>query len=251
MDSASVLIPLDRLTARQRECLELAAQHRTSKEIGRRLQISPKTVDRHIEEAVRKLDVVDRSAAVRLLLEAEGPPRFSAQTVPAQGFVGHGENPHGEFAPVSEAALQGQGLAREGESTYGQTVADVHLERRTGRPGDPGRDLAAEEGDMLVAGAAETGLGEFITRRAPRGDHQYGYSPWGVAPIRGWAPEPVRRLGWVVVIAAGLALVAGALIGSYDLMSSLHRIKAGPVAQLTAGSVYRAPRRVGGVDLGA
>lgn len=229
MDSPDTAGGLNRLTARQRECLALAAQHRTSKEIGRRLQISPKTVDRHIEEAVRKLDVTDRAAAVRLLIEVEagvGAP----QPVVSEAFYDYGDNPHGERAPVFEAALAGHGSAREGESSHGQAPADVHLDRRSGRPGDPGRNLAAEEGDVLVAGAAEAGLGHFIAGRAPGGNHQYGNPPWGIAPIRGWAPEPARRLGWVAVIAAGLALAAGALIGSYDLMSALHRIAAGPTA---------------------
>ena len=39
------------------------------------------------------------------------------------------------------------------------------------------------------------------------------------------------------MIAAGLALAAGALIGSYDLMSALHRFRAGPQAQVSASVV--------------
>ena len=234
MDSPAALALLDRLTARQRECLELVAQHWTSKEIGRRLQIAPKTVDRHIEEAVHRFGVNDRAAAVRLLLQA-GLAR-EPKTFAVQRTGDGGDDPHGERSPVLEAALSSDGLDRGGGNTYGQTVADVHLDRRTGRPGDPRRNLAAEESGVLVAGAAETGLGGFTARRTPGGDHQYGASPWGVAPPRGWAPEPVRRLGWVLIIAAGLALVAGALIGSYDLMSAIHRIYHHPVAQVSAGS---------------
>ena len=40
-----------------------------------------------------------------------------------------------------------------------------------------------------------------------------------------------------MVIAAGLALAAGALIGSYDLMSALHRFRTGSEAQVSASVV--------------
>ena len=211
---------LDRLTRRQRECLELAAQHFTSKEIGRRLDIAPKTVDRHIEEAVRKLGALDRAAAVRRLL-AEGRTAVATIQRPADG---HGEEPHGESAPMVPLAAAGHPLGRGGEGTHGQTAVDVHLERRAGRPGDLRRDLAAEESGVLVAGTAEAEFGYYVSGRASGGDHQYGNPPWGIARGGGWAPEPVRRLAWVAAIAAGLALAAGVLIGSYDLMSNLNRI---------------------------
>ena len=61
---------------------------------------------------------------------------------------------------------------------------------------------------------------------APGGDQQFGHAPWGgTAPASAGAPEPARRLVWVAVIAAGLALTAGSLIGAYDLMSGLEHIR--------------------------
>jgi DNA-binding CsgD family transcriptional regulator len=230
MDALAVSL-LDRLTPRQRECLELAADHWTSKEIGRRLNIAPKTVDRHIEEAVKKLGVADRAAAVRLLL---GEPARTALS-PA-GDPGYGVNPHGERAPMVGAVVARQPSLRGSEGSHGQAAVDVHLDGRAGRLGDPGRNLAAEESGVLVAGTAEAEFGHFVSGRASGGDHQYGNPPWGIARGGGWAPEPVRRLVWVAAITAGLALTAGALIGSYDLMSNLSRIGVDMAHHSTAGS---------------
>jgi DNA-binding CsgD family transcriptional regulator len=249
MSSPPAPDPLGRLTARQRECLSLAARHWTSKDIARQLDISPKTVDRHVEEAVRKLGAADRAAAVRLLLAAEVDAALPAlpvvqQSQVGQGFPSHGDNPHGEFAPVLELAAAGHAFSRGGETTHGQTAADVHLERRTGGFGDSGRHLAAQEGGVAI-GTAEAGFADFITQRAPGGDRQYGDPPWGrTASFRTWAPEPARRLGWVLAIAAGLALTAGALVGSFDMLSALHRLKTPPTPISAAGSSTQPRGRV-------
>ncbi len=61
-----------RLTPRQYEVLGLIAQRYTSKEVGRHLDLSPKTVDRHVEEAVARLGVSNRAEAARLFLEGQG-----------------------------------------------------------------------------------------------------------------------------------------------------------------------------------
>ena len=61
----------DRLSARQRECLELAADGLTSFGIGERLGISPRTVDEHLLMACAALGVRTRIQAVaRLALQA-------------------------------------------------------------------------------------------------------------------------------------------------------------------------------------
>ncbi len=86
MDSPRAQSVLDRLTARQLQCLTLAARHWTSKDIARQLEIAPKTVDRHIEEAVRKLGVADRAAAVRILR----PHPWGSFPWGAGPHVGHG-----------------------------------------------------------------------------------------------------------------------------------------------------------------
>jgi DNA-binding NarL/FixJ family response regulator len=60
--------PLDRLSAREREVLTLAAEGYSSTEIGERLGISGKTVETYRERLMDKLDLHHRSELVRLAL---------------------------------------------------------------------------------------------------------------------------------------------------------------------------------------
>lgn len=58
------------LSKRQLTCLELAAEGLTSKEIARRMRLSPSTVDNHIRAASARLGASGRREAVRLLKHA-------------------------------------------------------------------------------------------------------------------------------------------------------------------------------------
>lgn len=72
LEGASVL---GGLTDKQRQVLDLLIQHKTSKEIARRLSISPHTVDQRIQFAKDKLGARTRSEAAvayRRLLETCG-----------------------------------------------------------------------------------------------------------------------------------------------------------------------------------
>ena len=62
---------LPRLTAREREILDLVAEGMTNAEIAERLWVSPGTVRRHLENIYAKLGVHTRTAAVALF--REGP----------------------------------------------------------------------------------------------------------------------------------------------------------------------------------
>ena len=227
--------PLANLTVRQRECLERAAQHWTSKDIGRHLGISPKTVDRHLEEAIRRLGVHDRLAAVRLL---RGSGLMASATLvrpPSRnGGDPPGDDPHAEASPATPPSPPLHDWGRGGETFHGQTDLDVHLDRRSGRPGESGRHTATEEGGVLVAGTIEGGFGGHVAGRAVGGDRKHGAAPSGGAfGAYERTPEPVRRLGWILVIAAGLALTAGAFIGSYDLLAGFHRMAPAAAASAT------------------
>jgi DNA-binding CsgD family transcriptional regulator len=57
------------LSARQLTCLALAAEGLTSKEIARRINLSPSTVDNHIRTASARLGVKGRREAVRLMAD--------------------------------------------------------------------------------------------------------------------------------------------------------------------------------------
>jgi DNA-binding CsgD family transcriptional regulator len=55
------------ISRRQAECLHFISQGLTSKEIARRLNVSPSTVDNHVSSALARLGVRTRAEAVRLL----------------------------------------------------------------------------------------------------------------------------------------------------------------------------------------
>ena len=57
---------LAELTPREREVLALLASGRSSKEIARRLVISPRTVSTHVQHILAKLDVSNRARAIAL-----------------------------------------------------------------------------------------------------------------------------------------------------------------------------------------
>lgn len=78
----------ERLSQRQVECLKLSA-FMSDKEIGRKLGLSPHTVENHIREAKRKLGVTSRKKALELLTEItsdgfEGMANLGENS-PAQG----------------------------------------------------------------------------------------------------------------------------------------------------------------------
>lgn len=60
--------PQGRLTARQREVLQLVAEGRSTKDIARRLDISVKTVDTHRSQLMKQLDIHDVAGLVRYAL---------------------------------------------------------------------------------------------------------------------------------------------------------------------------------------
>lgn len=57
--------PLERLTPRQREILQLVAEGNTSKEIARKLALSVKTVETHRTQLMEALDIHDIAGLVR------------------------------------------------------------------------------------------------------------------------------------------------------------------------------------------
>jgi DNA-binding NarL/FixJ family response regulator len=65
----------DTLTRREREVLQLVAEGQTSAEIAVRLGISPRTVEMHRRNLVRKLELSGQAALVRYAIQRGlGPP---------------------------------------------------------------------------------------------------------------------------------------------------------------------------------
>lgn len=72
------------LSPRQRDCLRLTAEHKSSKEIARELGMTQKTVDAHIAAAITKLDAANRRHAARLFIEYDNdlpPDKILRQTI--------------------------------------------------------------------------------------------------------------------------------------------------------------------------
>ena len=75
---------LDDLTAKEVEVLELLAQHMTTKEIARALEVAPNTVEKRLLRVRDKWHTPDRNSTARLYRELAGdgwekiPPHFPA-----------------------------------------------------------------------------------------------------------------------------------------------------------------------------
>ncbi len=61
---------LEQLTPRQREVLQLVAEGFTSKEIAKKLQIAPKTVETHRTQLMRQLQIRDLAGLVRFAVQS-------------------------------------------------------------------------------------------------------------------------------------------------------------------------------------
>jgi DNA-binding NarL/FixJ family response regulator len=62
--------PLDSLTPRQREILQLVAEGHTSKDIGQRLGLSYRTVETHRNQMMKRLGVTDIAGLVRFAVRS-------------------------------------------------------------------------------------------------------------------------------------------------------------------------------------
>jgi DNA-binding NarL/FixJ family response regulator len=69
LESWIELSPLDRLSAREREILQLVAEGKTSQEIAARLSISSKTVDTYRSRLMRKIGVEDMAGLVKFAIQ--------------------------------------------------------------------------------------------------------------------------------------------------------------------------------------
>jgi DNA-binding NarL/FixJ family response regulator len=69
-DGETAKSPLERLTSRQREILQMIAESRTTKEIAAELGVSAKTVEFHRAELMKRLNLRDIPALVRFAMQS-------------------------------------------------------------------------------------------------------------------------------------------------------------------------------------
>jgi DNA-binding NarL/FixJ family response regulator len=74
----------ERLSPREVEVLALVARGMTNRQVGQALFLSPKTVDRHLGRAMRKLGVTTRTAAAVAASEAGALPSGTNPDLPDQ-----------------------------------------------------------------------------------------------------------------------------------------------------------------------
>jgi DNA-binding CsgD family transcriptional regulator len=72
---------IESLTDRQKDCLRLVGRGFTSKEIGRLLDLSPSTVDNHVNSAVQVLNAPNRGSAARALDRFETGQKLPRQSL--------------------------------------------------------------------------------------------------------------------------------------------------------------------------
>jgi DNA-binding NarL/FixJ family response regulator len=68
-EGARPVNPLDRLSPRQREILQLIAEGHSTKEIAFRLSLSAKTVETHRSQLMERLDIRDVAGLVRFAIQ--------------------------------------------------------------------------------------------------------------------------------------------------------------------------------------
>jgi DNA-binding NarL/FixJ family response regulator len=69
LEASSEVGPLEKLSGREREILQLVAEGKTSQEIAERLSISPKTVDTYRSRLMHKIGVKDIAGLIKFAIQ--------------------------------------------------------------------------------------------------------------------------------------------------------------------------------------
>ena len=142
--------PLDLLTVKEREALDLVRQRLSSKEIAQRLGgLSPKTIDQRLDGARAKLGASTRVEAARLyeaLLHI--PERFPYQSFPVSSSDQTGATIQG--VPSSAVYTLGDAATFGSGAPWAQTSSEWSAPKFRGRPIGIARTLLA----VLVGAAA-------------------------------------------------------------------------------------------------
>jgi DNA-binding CsgD family transcriptional regulator len=192
--------PVERLTARERECLRLVHAHMNSKQIARHLGIQPATVDRHCENAARKLKVGSRVDAALLLAEI-GIPNDSVSGT----------------SPIVSAPPAGQsGGATGAEHDHDRRPhSRHHLDPAEDRPREHGGHAGQEDDGQTSGGShpqtVAVPAGGGVLQGNPL--HRGGLAGRALSTL-GLGPEHLWRILAVLAIAAFVALVIAGIMGA-------------------------------------
>ncbi|MBU4040583.1 MAG: helix-turn-helix transcriptional regulator, partial [Alphaproteobacteria bacterium] len=214
--SRGALMPsrTDRLTHRERECLRLVHAHQNSKQIARRLGIKPSTVDRHCENAARKLNAAGRVDAALLLLAEQAVPNDSVSETlpipPAPDFASHG---------VATGV---------NHDRHRRTAARHQLDATADGASRPG-GLADEADDGPASGGGNPQTGDLPDpRKHVPGNPPHWSRPAGLRlPAGGVGYEHLGRILFVFAIAAIAVLVMTSVIGAERFAFLLQDIRYG------------------------
>lgn len=219
------------LTAAERECLRLVYQHMTSKDIARKLDVSPHTVDMRLRNAIRKLEVQSRIEAARALVADEGLPPAIEGAAPVSGYQ-----------PLIYQASQIEDAA---DSTIVGAPASTGSGATANRSSDPNPlnngSLARTSHQSLTRPDAGPSGGSLAQPGALAGNVASGSTlatdwPGIAAPDPGIGARPFlttrpwgqrndlaigHRLGWMMFIALASALTFGGVLAALAALKTL------------------------------
>lgn len=202
--------PRPSLTAAEHKCLAFVAQGLQSKEIAELTGKAPKTIDKHIENACRKLGVRGRRQAIRVLFPQPAELRNGAVGAPFPLASPNPSAPQGSSKGGADAAdVRTSPLPNMGGigDHFGRSGGDRRGERSSHGP--IGDDTIAFGNDV----ATRLDARDFLHRaRSPLRERSSAED--AVAS----QASPVKRMVRIVVIAAaGSLLLAGLVGGSMQL----------------------------------
>ncbi|MCG2842361.1 helix-turn-helix transcriptional regulator [Sandaracinobacter sp. RS1-74] len=194
-----------RLTAGQRECLDLVDDHATSKEIARQLGISRHTVDARLRAAIQTLGVSSRREAAiiyRAAAQAQAYHPFayqSPQIVSPRPKAA--SSPHDDEVEQSGQAPAGRA---SGQGSYGSPPAGILGAHQAGSQGSAG----------------------------PAVDHVADSAVWAAQPLAGFAPPrsslrlwggandltPTQRMVGIVVVMILAMLAFGMFLSGIEAL---------------------------------
>ena len=204
----------DRLTDRERECLRLVHAHLNSKQIARRLGIKPATVDRHCENAARKLNAAGRVDAALLLVADQPVPNDSVSEPPP-------------IASVSPIAFSG--MAKGVTNDRYRRTGTRHQLGSTAISTSRSRGHTDEADDGSASGGWDAQTGNLpVTGKHVQGDSPHRSRLAGLwLPADGIGHEHLGRILFVFAIAAIAALFLTSVIGAERFAFILQGIRYG------------------------